>query len=157
MDPESQPQPRRPEKRRRTDRVTAACDFCKVRKVKCDGSLPCGYCQRKKRADTCTFSGPKQKQASDDFFLVVGASPLSLAMSTELSRTWQRSRPLPKHSTTRHLANIVTVLAPRLYPSMAEQTAYLRWFRHALCDIQHTEGQTLTVVGTFHCKHASPQ
>ncbi|EGP85099.1 uncharacterized protein MYCGRDRAFT_11785, partial [Zymoseptoria tritici IPO323] len=45
-----------PSKRRRLDRVTAACDLCKARKVKCDGTQPCAYCQRKKRADTCAFS-----------------------------------------------------------------------------------------------------
>ncbi|KAI8939170.1 hypothetical protein NX059_005002 [Plenodomus lindquistii] len=48
--------PLRPEKRRRIDRVTAACDLCKKRKTKCDGEQPCGYCTRKNRADTCSFS-----------------------------------------------------------------------------------------------------
>lgn len=49
------------EKRRRLDRVTAACDLCKKRKVKCDGEHPCAYCRRKICADTCTFSGPKTR------------------------------------------------------------------------------------------------
>ncbi|CBY02068.1 hypothetical protein LEMA_P008550.1 [Plenodomus lingam JN3] len=48
--------PPRPEKRRRTDRVTVACDLCKKRKTKCDGEQPCAYCTRKNRADTCAFS-----------------------------------------------------------------------------------------------------
>lgn len=48
--------PPRPEKRRRLDRVTAACDLCKKRKTKCDGEKPCAYCTRKNRAATCTFS-----------------------------------------------------------------------------------------------------
>ncbi|KAH9861729.1 hypothetical protein J1614_011482 [Plenodomus biglobosus] len=48
--------PPRPEKRRRTDRVTAACDLCKKRKTKCNGEQPCAYCTRKNRADTCSFS-----------------------------------------------------------------------------------------------------
>ncbi|KAF1832442.1 hypothetical protein BDW02DRAFT_424896 [Decorospora gaudefroyi] len=47
-----------PGKRRRLDRVTAACDLCKRRKVKCDGEKPCAYCTRKDRAATCTFTGP---------------------------------------------------------------------------------------------------
>lgn len=50
--------PARAEKRRRTDRVIAACDLCKKRKVKCDGEKPCAYCQRKNRASTCSFSTP---------------------------------------------------------------------------------------------------
>jgi hypothetical protein len=53
----------RPEKRRRIDRTTAACDLCKSRKVKCDGAQPCSYCQRKNQSDTCTFSGPKPRGA----------------------------------------------------------------------------------------------
>jgi len=52
----------RPEKRRRLDRISAACDLCKARKVKCDGSLPCSYCKRKNHSDSCTFSGPKNRQ-----------------------------------------------------------------------------------------------
>ncbi|KAF2745428.1 hypothetical protein M011DRAFT_406552 [Sporormia fimetaria CBS 119925] len=51
----------RPLKRRRPDRVIAACDLCKRRKVKCDGEQPCGYCTRKHRAETCTFTAPKQR------------------------------------------------------------------------------------------------
>lgn len=52
----------RSEKRRRVDRVSAACDLCKARKVKCDGELPCSYCTRKGRSDSCSFSGPKPRQ-----------------------------------------------------------------------------------------------
>ncbi|CAE6997368.1 hypothetical protein P3342_000587 [Pyrenophora teres f. teres] len=52
-----EPEPRSG-KRRRIDRVTAACDLCKKRKVKCDGEQPCAYCTRKDRASTCAFSGP---------------------------------------------------------------------------------------------------
>ncbi|KAF2853746.1 hypothetical protein T440DRAFT_389770 [Plenodomus tracheiphilus IPT5] len=52
-DPDTPP---RPEKRRRMDRVIAACDLCKKRKTKCDGEQPCAYCVRKNRADTCSFS-----------------------------------------------------------------------------------------------------
>jgi hypothetical protein len=52
-----------PEKRRRLDRVAAACDLCKKRKVKCDGEQPCGYCRRKYCADTCVFTAPKTRGA----------------------------------------------------------------------------------------------
>lgn len=53
----------RPEKRRRLDRTSAACDLCKSRKVKCDGVQPCSYCKRKNHSDSCTFSGPKSRGA----------------------------------------------------------------------------------------------
>ncbi len=46
-------------KRRRLDRVTAACDLCKKRKVKCDGEQPCAYCKLKDRAATCAFTVSK--------------------------------------------------------------------------------------------------
>ncbi|KAF2029118.1 hypothetical protein EK21DRAFT_68357 [Setomelanomma holmii] len=46
----------RPEKRRRLERVTAACDLCKKRKVKCDGTQPCAYCKRKNSAASCSFT-----------------------------------------------------------------------------------------------------
>jgi hypothetical protein len=54
--------PLHPEKRRRLERVAAACDLCKKRKVKCDGCSPCAYCTRKDRATSCTFSGPVARQ-----------------------------------------------------------------------------------------------
>lgn len=50
-----------PGKRRRFDRVAAACDLCKKRKVKCDGEQPCGYCRRKYCSDTCVFTAPKAR------------------------------------------------------------------------------------------------
>ncbi|KAF2644007.1 hypothetical protein P280DRAFT_223030 [Massarina eburnea CBS 473.64] len=59
-------------KRRRIDRVTAACDFCKKRKVKCDGEQPCAYCTRKDRADTCSFTAPRR----------AGEGPLHSAANT---------------------------------------------------------------------------
>lgn len=49
----------RPTKRRRLERVTAACDLCKARKVKCDGQKPCAYCIDRDRASSCVFSGPR--------------------------------------------------------------------------------------------------
>lgn len=51
----------RTEKRRRVERVIAACDLCKARKVKCDGELPCAYCRRKNRAGICAFTAPKPR------------------------------------------------------------------------------------------------
>ncbi|KAF1915791.1 hypothetical protein BDU57DRAFT_447829 [Ampelomyces quisqualis] len=53
--------PSQPQKRRRLDRVIAACDLCKRRKVKCDGELPCAYCTRKNLAETCTFTRAKDR------------------------------------------------------------------------------------------------
>lgn len=48
-------------KRRKIERVTAACDLCKARKVKCDGQKPCAYCTRKKRAETCVFTAQRPR------------------------------------------------------------------------------------------------
>lgn len=52
------------EKRRRIDRVIAACDLCRRRKVKCNGELPCEYCVRKNRASTCAFSNTPARNQS---------------------------------------------------------------------------------------------
>ncbi|KAH8725488.1 hypothetical protein GQ44DRAFT_615679 [Phaeosphaeriaceae sp. PMI808] len=49
------------ERRRKRDRVTAACDLCKRRKVKCDGEQPCAYCKKKNRAATCHFTIAKER------------------------------------------------------------------------------------------------
>ncbi|KAH6647130.1 fungal-specific transcription factor domain-containing protein [Truncatella angustata] len=43
-------------------RVANACDSCKVRKVKCDGNLPCSYCTRHKRAESCHFTPQKRRR-----------------------------------------------------------------------------------------------
>ncbi|KAJ5171837.1 transcriptional regulatory protein GAL4 [Penicillium capsulatum] len=43
---------KRPRTRERV-RVTRACDRCKTRKIKCDGTQPCGFCVQAKA--TCTF------------------------------------------------------------------------------------------------------
>lgn len=55
-------------KRRRLNRVAAACDFCKKRKVKCDGEQPCAYCKQKGCADTCSISGSKSPSVKTTSF-----------------------------------------------------------------------------------------
>ncbi|KAI5365090.1 hypothetical protein Slin15195_G046270 [Septoria linicola] len=82
----------RAEKRRRVERVLAACDLCKSRKVKCDGELPCSYCKRKNRAETCIFSPPKQRSHPKS----AGHTPSGLAQTqtgaTSAPRTGTRER-----------------------------------------------------------------
>jgi hypothetical protein len=77
----------RPGKRRRLERVAAACDLCKKRKVKCDGEQPCAYCTRKDRASTCTFSGrharPRTRSA--------GHTPTHGVRSDDIHRPHARS------------------------------------------------------------------
>lgn len=67
-----------PEKRRRVDRVPAACDLCKKRKVKCDGEQPCAYCQRKGRAETCIFTAPKVRGVRSAGDTPNGPTPLHM-------------------------------------------------------------------------------
>ncbi|KAI4644463.1 hypothetical protein J4E93_006366 [Alternaria ventricosa] len=78
---------RRPEKRRRLERVAAACDLCKKRKVKCDGEQPCAYCTRKDRAATCTFSGPHARPQAHS----AGHTPLHGVRSDDIHRHHPRS------------------------------------------------------------------
>ncbi len=77
----------RPEKRRRLERVAAACDLCKKRKVKCDGEQPCAYCSRKDRAATCTFSGPHARPHARS----VGHTPIHGIRSDDIHRPHARS------------------------------------------------------------------
>ncbi|KAL1979463.1 hypothetical protein VTN96DRAFT_5737 [Rasamsonia emersonii] len=42
--------------------VKRACDSCIVRKVRCDGSLPCQTCQTASRRVQCTYIKPAQKR-----------------------------------------------------------------------------------------------
>ncbi|CAN9433102.1 unnamed protein product [Alternaria alternata] len=79
--------PTRPEKRRRLERVAAACDLCKKRKVKCDGEQPCAYCTRKDRAATCTFSGHHARPSTRS----AGHTPTHGARSDEIHRPHARS------------------------------------------------------------------
>lgn len=46
----------------RSTRVANACDICKARKVKCDGSNPCGYCARRHRPEQCTYSPQRRRR-----------------------------------------------------------------------------------------------
>ncbi|KAI9170763.1 Filamentous growth regulator [Paramyrothecium foliicola] len=43
-------------------RISNACDGCKARKVKCDGKLPCSYCARRQRPESCHYSPQRQRQ-----------------------------------------------------------------------------------------------
>ncbi|RYN27883.1 hypothetical protein AA0112_g7776 [Alternaria arborescens] len=79
--------PTRPEKRRRLERVAAACDLCKKRKVKCDGEQPCAYCTRKDRAATCTFSGHNARPSTRS----AGHTPTHGARSDDIHRPYARS------------------------------------------------------------------
>ncbi|KAB2104435.1 hypothetical protein AG0111_0g7782 [Alternaria gaisen] len=79
--------PTRPEKRRRLERVAAACDLCKKRKVKCDGEQPCAYCTRKDRAATCTFSGHHARPSTRS----AGHTPTHGARSDDIHRPHARS------------------------------------------------------------------
>ncbi|KAI4659346.1 uncharacterized protein J4E78_005773 [Alternaria triticimaculans] len=87
----------RPEKRRRLERVAAACDLCKKRKVKCDGEQPCAYCTRKDRAATCTFSGPHARPQAHS----AGHTPLHGVRSDDIHRHHPRSTGHTPHNRDR--------------------------------------------------------
>ena len=40
-----------------------ACDICKRRKEKCDGTYPCLLCRRRNRESACTYTLPRQRRA----------------------------------------------------------------------------------------------
>lgn len=64
-----------------------ACDICKLRKIKCSGATPCGYCVRRRQPDQCRYTAPRRRARprSDDIAVVQQyhhrASPSSSAAS----------------------------------------------------------------------------
>ncbi|KAK4241215.1 hypothetical protein C8A03DRAFT_12548 [Achaetomium macrosporum] len=42
-------------------RVANACDLCKLRKIKCSGAQPCGYCVRRRQPDNCRYTAPRRR------------------------------------------------------------------------------------------------
>ena len=116
--------PLHPEKRRRLERVAAACDLCKKRKVKCDGEQPCAYCIRKDRAASCIFSGPATRQQ----VLSAGHTPNTLTHSesaisqrhfrsaghTPNSRESDRQEDTPQRFRTHEITENGTSVSPTL-------------------------------------------
>lgn len=46
-------------------RVANACDICKVRKIKCSGTKPCGYCHKKGlTAEDCHYTAQQPRKAA---------------------------------------------------------------------------------------------
>lgn len=43
-------------------RIANACDNCKARKVKCDGNVPCRYCEERGRGGLCVYSPQKKRR-----------------------------------------------------------------------------------------------
>ena len=43
-------------------RVAAACDLCKLRKVKCSGGRPCSYCVRRGEPSGCCYTAPRRRR-----------------------------------------------------------------------------------------------
>lgn len=46
---------------RRIQRIPLACDYCRVRKVKCDGTNPCSGCRR--AGQKCIFHGRRKRRS----------------------------------------------------------------------------------------------
>ncbi|KAK4100437.1 hypothetical protein N658DRAFT_473368 [Parathielavia hyrcaniae] len=42
-------------------RVANACDLCKLRKIKCSGVQPCGYCVRRGQPGSCRYTAPRRR------------------------------------------------------------------------------------------------
>ncbi|KAK4151044.1 hypothetical protein C8A00DRAFT_36314 [Chaetomidium leptoderma] len=83
-------------------RVANACDLCKLRKIKCSGAKPCGYCVRRRQPDNCRYTAPRRRpRPRSDSITVNGvqdrASPSSSAHSV-LSRTSHRGLDLDPSS-----------------------------------------------------------
>ncbi|SPO28837.1 related to nitrogen assimilation transcription factor nit-4 [Ustilago trichophora] len=54
-----------PRSHRRQPAVSTACDFCRRRKIRCDGKQPCDKCQQHDRANTCHFQDRQSTRKSN--------------------------------------------------------------------------------------------
>ena len=43
-------------------RVANACDICKLRKIKCSGVTPCGYCVRRQQPEACHYTAQQRRR-----------------------------------------------------------------------------------------------
>jgi len=77
-----------------------ACDFCKKRKIRCEGTIPCIPCQR--RGQVCTFTreqskrGPKPKRVRRDPAPVTSARSVASDGGSELVSLQPLSQDLSK-------------------------------------------------------------
>lgn len=44
------------------ERVANACDICKLRKIKCSGTAPCGYCVRRQQPRDCRYTTQQRRR-----------------------------------------------------------------------------------------------
>ena len=77
-------------------RVANACDICKLRKIKCSGATPCGYCVRRRQPDNCQYTAPRRRPRprAHDIAAQHDASPASSAASIP-SRNSHSDTPTP--------------------------------------------------------------
>ncbi len=88
-------------------RVANACDLCKLRKIKCSGAQPCGYCVRRRQADNCRYTAPRRRPRprSDDLADISvqdRASPSSSAQSMPSIHSRQHSLQLSHQLSRQH-------------------------------------------------------
>ncbi|GAB1317406.1 Filamentous growth regulator 27 [Madurella fahalii] len=109
-------------------RVANACDLCKLRKIKCSGATPCGYCVRRRQPGNCRYTVARRRlrprpdgvPAAQDHG---SSSPLASAPSSrgrpDLSSTPAPSNPVSAAGPT----PIVVSLAPSApsLPSSADR------------------------------------
>lgn len=64
-------------------RVANACDLCKLRKIKCSGTTPCGYCVRRRQPENCRYTAARRRPRPrpEDSSSSVASAPASSANS----------------------------------------------------------------------------
>ncbi|KAK3321942.1 hypothetical protein B0H66DRAFT_183716 [Apodospora peruviana] len=96
-------------------RVANACDTCKLRKIKCSGAKPCGYCARKQQPENCRYTPqpPRRRRltageaAAGAAFASVsqhllGRSPASVSRQSDQQQPLQQTPTPSSPSITRH-------------------------------------------------------
>lgn len=110
-------------------RVANACDLCKLRKIKCSGAQPCGYCVRRRQPASCRYTAPRRRPRprSEDMTAQNRVSPAVSAHSVPSRHSRQGpdhpSDPSSHHPTPTpsHLATVITPSSPALHSAPQRQ------------------------------------
>ncbi|TKY89345.1 hypothetical protein EX895_001876 [Sporisorium graminicola] len=84
---------------RRQPAVSTACDFCRRRKIRCNGEQPCDRCQQHGRTNTCHFQDRSSRQSNGNAAAAAAVPALYQAqdrirqLEDQLNSVHQRRRP----------------------------------------------------------------
>ncbi|KAK3984117.1 hypothetical protein QBC44DRAFT_253635 [Cladorrhinum sp. PSN332] len=122
------------ERRRRIvrARVANACDTCKLRRVKCSGRAPCGYCVRRMEPEGCKFTTAGRRRQPAAGAAAAGSQSRDMRVASPGSATHSNSGGSAHLHHREHQSPVIGVrsahshsphLTPNLNPTIPHQDA----------------------------------